>query len=138
MTPSSRHGTFRTVLAALVRLPSVGPREPQDRKGAVGLPLVASVTRLACRDPVPRLRALVSLELRGGHPVLLAADLDPDLIGMRGDVVIPGRMAGGSPADATISQAPSESGNLLTVDSGGLTPLAHSPVRFSSSCLSRR
>src|SRR5258705_13007769 len=84
------------VLATPVLPRSVGLGQPDDRKGPVSFLLVASVTRLACRDPIPGPRALVSVELRGGHPVLLAAEFDPDLIGGGGDVVVPGWVAGGS------------------------------------------
>ena len=54
----------------------------------------AGVARLELGDPLPGLRACVPVELRGGHPQLTAAELDPDLVRMRGDVVVPGRMTG--------------------------------------------
>src|SRR5262245_16925464 len=71
---------------------SVGAGQADDRDGAVGFLLVAGVAWLGLGDPLPGLRACVPVELRGGHPHVTAAEVDPDLVGMRGDVVVPGRM----------------------------------------------
>src|SRR5215467_2552263 len=73
---------------------SIGAGQTDDRDRAVGFLLVAGVAWLDLGDPLPGLRACVSVELRGGHPHVTAADVDPDLVGMRGDVVVPrGMMA---------------------------------------------
>ena len=71
---------------------SVGPSEPDDGDGAVGFLLVPGVAWLELRDSLPRLSARVSVELTGGHSHLTAAEFDLDLVRMRGDVVVPGRM----------------------------------------------
>jgi len=71
---------------------SAGAGEPDDREDAVGLLLVPGVARLGLGDLLPGLRAGVSVELSGVHPQLTAAELGPDLVRVRGDVVIPGWM----------------------------------------------
>jgi hypothetical protein len=62
-------------LQGWMSLGSVGAGEPDDRDGAVGFLLVAGVARLHLGDPLPRLRAGVSVELCGRDPQLTAAEL---------------------------------------------------------------
>src|SRR5207247_3880550 len=76
-------------------LGSVGAGEPDDGDSAVGFLLVPGIARLELSDPLPCLRACVSVELGRGHPQLAPAEFDPDLVWMRGDVVVPGRMMSG-------------------------------------------
>jgi hypothetical protein len=63
------------------------------RQNPVRLALVAGAARLACDDPLPGFLATFSVELFCGYPELTAGHLDPDLIGMRRDVVVPAGVA---------------------------------------------
>jgi hypothetical protein len=66
--------------------------QPDDRQNAVGFALVAGITGLDGYDPLPGFLATLSVELFGLHSHVLAGHLDPNLIGMRRDVVIPARV----------------------------------------------
>src|SRR6516225_3206854 len=93
--PSLRNGAVPTLTARSAgwsTASSFGAGEPDDGDGAVGLSLIAGVARLGLRNSLPCLRARVPVELGGGHPLLAAAEFDPDLIWMRGHVVVPPRM----------------------------------------------
>src|SRR5215510_10069916 len=100
--PRARGPVLTPGRAAISRVPtltrrrdppvSIGAGQTDDRDCAVGFLLVAGVAWLDLGDPLPGLRACVSVELRGGHPRVTAAEVDPDLVGVRGDVVVPGRM----------------------------------------------
>jgi len=59
---------------------------------AVGLALVGREAGRSGGDLPPCLLPLGSVQLLGGHRDRAAAQLDFHLIGMRGDVVIPGRV----------------------------------------------
>src|SRR5215469_7368387 len=82
------------------RQPYIGPHTPESIGAGqadhwddtIGLLLVGGVARLDLGDLLPRLSACLSIELGRSHPHLLAAELDPDLVWVGSDVVVPSRV----------------------------------------------
>jgi hypothetical protein len=81
-------GTVRTVCSA-----GMGD-QADDRQFAVGCLLVAGEAGHGGGDLPPGLLALGPVELFGGDGDLVAGQLDPDLVGMGGQVAVPGRVPG--------------------------------------------
>jgi hypothetical protein len=69
-------------------------RQANDRQNPVRLALVARVAGLACDDSLPSFLAILSVELFHGYPEPTTGHLDPDLIGMRRNVVVRAGVAG--------------------------------------------
>jgi hypothetical protein len=74
-------------------------REPDDRDLAIGRHLVLAEVRGLGHDATPGGRTLVAGQDLRTDVDALAADLDPDPIGVLRDVVEPGRVAGGPAGD---------------------------------------
>src|SRR5215469_4348696 len=96
-TPAERSFVYRTSASGsgVIGVPGaaiVGAGQPDDRDSPVGLLLVSRVARLTLSDLLPRLRPSVSGELSRRYLQVVAAEFDPDLIRMRGDVVVPSRV----------------------------------------------
>ena len=70
--------------------------QADDRQFAVGRLLVAGEAGHGGGDLLPGLLALGPVELFGGDGDLAVGRLDPDLVGMGGEVVVPGRVPGRS------------------------------------------
>ena len=96
------------------RLRAGSGHQPDDRQFPVGLLLVLGEAGRGGGDLLPGCCALRPVELLGDHRHLPALDLDLDLAGMGGDVVVPRRVPAAPAADATISQLPSGPGNQPT------------------------
>jgi hypothetical protein len=88
--------------------------QADDRQFAVGRLLVAGEAGHGGGDLPPGLLALGPVELFGGDGDLAAGQLDPDLVGMGGQVVVPGRVPAAPAAQATISRLSSWPGNQPT------------------------
>jgi hypothetical protein len=84
VAPQVQAGAAVDGLFSPARPGSVRAGEPDDRQGTVGRALVADEARNRLGNPLPRVRAGIPLKLGRGDPQLTAAELDPDLVGVRG------------------------------------------------------
>src|SRR6266511_134326 len=81
-------GSYRPLASRLRRCGD----EADQRKKPIGLVLIFRVARLSLDDPLPALLPARALELLWQHLQPAPGKLDPDLVGMRRDVVVPGRV----------------------------------------------
>ena len=105
---------FRPRPAVSDRLRFSAAREPDDRQLAIGLHLVLREPWGGGGDLLPGFGALRPVQLLRAYVHRLAVDVDPDLVGVGGEVVVPGGVPGAPAAEATISQLPSVPGNQPT------------------------